>query len=74
MNDWGPLTENGYTGVPKNLINGLIYTLDNRRLYAYQQAGRTSIPVKWVDTDVVFKFRWKFTTQDGGLSVILLGN
>ena len=31
MNKWGPLTDKyGHTGDPKNLENGMVYTLDHR--------------------------------------------
>ena len=46
MNGWGPKTYKGYTGDPKNLENGKIYTLDHRRLVAYREAGRDTIPIK----------------------------
>jgi hypothetical protein len=39
MDEWGPLTEGSFTGDPKNLSNGEIYTLDHRRLVAYRMAG-----------------------------------
>ncbi len=49
MNAWGPMTRYGHTGNPANLENGQVYTLDNRRLYAFQQAGITDISVETVD-------------------------
>jgi len=61
MVEWGPMSRFGYTGDPKNLINGEIYTLDHRRLIAYRRAGRKSIPVEWE--------RSKFTTTTGGFSI-----
>jgi hypothetical protein len=69
MDEWGPLTKFGFTGAPKNLVNGEIYTLDHRRLVAYRQAGRKSIPIKWVDLNIVRDERWKFDTKNGGLSI-----
>jgi hypothetical protein len=69
MDEWGPLSQAGYTGEPKNLVNGEIYTLDHRRLVAYQRAGRNSIPVQWASLSVVRDNRWKFSTSDGGRSI-----
>jgi hypothetical protein len=69
MDEWGPLCQNGYTGNPKSLVNGEIYTLDHRRLVAYQLAGRRTIPVEWAPLNVVRENRWKFTTADGGRSI-----
>lgn len=69
MDDWGPMTGFGYTGDPKNLINGEIYTLNHRRLVAYRRAGRKSIPVEWVDLNIVRDQRWRFTTTTGGFSI-----
>lgn len=69
MDEWGPMTRFGYTGDPKNLINGEIYTLDHRRLIAYRRAARKSIPVEWADLNIVRDQRWKFTTTTGGFSI-----
>lgn len=69
MDEWGPATRSGYTGDPKNLVNGEIYTLDHRRLVAYKQAGRKSVPVQWADLNTVRDQRWKFSTTNGGISI-----
>ena len=69
MDDWGPLSHEGFTGDPKNLQNGKIYTLDHRRLVAYRLAGRKTIPVQWASLNVVRDNRWKFTTPNGGRSI-----
>jgi len=69
MDEWGPLSQIGFTGAPKNLDNGEIYTLDHRRLVAYRLAGRKTIPVQWVGLSVVRDNRWKFTTLNGGRSI-----
>jgi hypothetical protein len=69
MDDWGPKTRYGYTGDPRNLENGAIYTLDNRRLVAYQEAGRDSIPIEWADPADVFRERYKFSTPNCGTSI-----
>jgi RHS repeat-associated protein len=54
-----------YSG--RNLLNGAWYTLDNRRLMAYQLAGRSSIPVKIVSEGSAWREAWKFTTNTWGL-------
>lgn len=69
MDEWGPLSQIGFTGDPKNLVNGEIYTLDHRRLVAYRLAGRKTIPVQWTSWSVVWENRWKFTTLNGGRSI-----
>ena len=69
MDDWGPFSQGGFTGEPQNLLNGEIYTLDHRRLVAYQLAGRNTIPVQWASLSVVRDNRWKFTTANGGRSI-----
>lgn len=69
MDEWGPMTTRGYTGDPRNLENGKIYTLDHRRLVAYRRAGRKSIPVEWADLRTVKDNRWKFTTPNRGISI-----
>ena len=69
MDEWGPLSQEGFTGDPKNLAKGEIYTLDHRRLVAYRLAGRKTIPVEWAHLSVVWDNRWKFTTTNGGHSI-----
>jgi len=69
MDEWGPLERNLFTGDPKNLEIGEIYTLDHRRLVAYRLAGRKTIPVEWVNLRLVRDQRWKFTTLDRGRSI-----
>ena len=76
MDTWPKMTKNGYTGSSLNLLDNHIYTLDNRRLYAYKMAGRTSIPVVWL-TDInvggiIYRNRFKFsTTNFGGYPILL---
>ncbi|MEM7129271.1 MAG: RHS repeat-associated core domain-containing protein [Chloroflexota bacterium] len=73
MNEWGPLTvvHNGKvrSGDPINLDNGEIYTLDHRRLVAYREAGRTSIPVLWARDGKIRSERSKFSTPNGGTKI-----
>jgi hypothetical protein len=69
MDEWGPLTRNRFTGDPKNLESGEIYTLDHRRLVAYRLAARKTIPVEWADLKLVRDQRWRFTTPNRGRSI-----
>ncbi len=74
MNDWSPKSKYGYTGYPKNLQDGEIYTLDNRRLQSYKLTGRTTIPVEVIydassRDSQVYSQRWKFQTLNFGVSI-----
>ncbi len=76
MNDWSPMVKTfgdssrGYLGDPQYLADGQIYTLDNRRLYTFQQAGVSEIPVTWVDDiGAIMREIWKFDTQNEGISI-----
>lgn len=54
--------------------DGKIFTLDNRRLYAFKQAGMSQINVRWVNPsapNIVRELAWKFTTINGGRSIRL---
>ncbi len=56
--------------------NGKIYSLDNRRLYAFKQAGMDNIRVKWVNPKnktISQKIAMHFTTKTDGLSIIMRG-
>jgi hypothetical protein len=58
---------------PANLEIGRIYTLDNRRLYAYQQSGRSAMPGgQFVATSVVLREAYKFTTPNRGTAAVLV--
>jgi RHS repeat-associated protein len=58
----------------KNLADGEWYTLDNRRLYAFQAAGITDIPVEDVSGEMktIANESWKFTTTNYGVDSDLL--
>jgi len=72
MDAWGPMTFEQYTGDPKNLENGQLYTLDNRRLAAYRRAGRTQIPKpQIVGNDVVSREVYKFSTKNKGVDIAI---
>jgi len=52
--------------------DGQIFTLDNRRLYAYQEAG-VEILYRWATAEEVSAEAWKFTTTNGGTSIRVRG-
>jgi len=72
MDSWGSLTRYGYSGDPANLVNGRWYTLDNRRLLAFLEAGVEDIPVIDVSNneDLIRSQRWKFSTTNGGEDIL----
>ena len=47
-----------------------LYTLDNRRLQAYQEAG-VQAPYRTATPDEIANNAWKFTTKNQGTSVII---
>jgi len=48
--------------------NGKIYSLDNRRLYTFQEAN---VPLRtvWATPEEVAAEAWKFTTKNDGASI-----
>ncbi|GAA5504552.1 hypothetical protein Dxin01_04330 [Deinococcus xinjiangensis] len=52
--------------------DGKLFTLDNRRLYAYQQAGK-DVPYRMATPEEVAKDSFKFTTKNGGVSIRIRG-
>jgi len=73
MDAWGPLSAQDFNAVgdPKNLEDGQVYTLDNRRVYAYQQAGVLMPKPQVVPDEVARRERWKFSTRSQGTSIML---
>ena len=53
--------------------DGLVYTLDNRRLYAFQKAG-VEIRTVAATSEEIVEEAWKFTTKNAGKSVRVRGN
>jgi hypothetical protein len=51
---------------------GVLYTLDNRRLWAFRQA-RIPIPYRMATPEEVVAEAWKFTTKNGGTSIRVRG-
>jgi hypothetical protein len=56
------------------LVNkdGQLFTLDNRRLAAFQQAG-VPVPFQMATPEQAAAQAWKFTTQNGGTSIRIRG-
>ncbi|WP_110953614.1 hypothetical protein [Anaerosinus massiliensis] len=52
--------------------DGKFFTLDNRRLYAYQQAG-IAVPFRWAAAEEVANESWEFTTKNGGVGIRVRG-
>ena len=52
--------------------DGKIYTLDNRRLWAFREAN-IDIPYRWATDAEIKKEGWKFTTVNDGSSVVVKG-
>jgi hypothetical protein len=70
MNAWGGSdTDFGYAD-PANLEDDQIYSLDNRRLVAYQRAGRQIPAPAFVPIPTVKAEKWKFTTKDQGRTIV----
>lgn len=53
-------------------VNGQLYSLDNRRLYAYQQAG-IDVPTQPATTAEITRDTFKFTTPNGGQDIVVRG-
>jgi hypothetical protein len=53
--------------------DGAIYTLDNRRLYSFQQAELDNIPFRWATPQEIANEAWKFSTTNGGTSIQVRG-
>ena len=57
--------------------NGRLFTLDNRRLVAFQNAGLTEIPIQRVplsDPAIMKEFLRKFNPVNGGQSIVVTPN
>jgi hypothetical protein len=52
--------------------NGQLFTLDNRRLAAFQQAG-VAVPYRMATPQEAAAEAWKFTTKNGGISIRIRG-
>ena len=52
--------------------NGLLFTLDNRRLEAFRRAG-LSIPWRMAAEEEIAAEAWKFTTTNQGVSIRIRG-
>lgn len=52
--------------------DGLLFSLDNRRLEAFRRAG-IDVPYRAATSDEAATEAWKFTTTNGGVSVRVRG-
>ena len=52
--------------------DGLLWSLDNRRLAAFELAGK-DIPYVWAQAEDVAKETWKKTTKNNGISILIRG-
>jgi hypothetical protein len=53
--------------------DGMLFTLDNRRLEAFRRAG-VDIPARMATPQEIAEEAWKFTTQNGGVSIRIRGS
>jgi hypothetical protein len=54
--------------------NGQVFTLDNRRLVAFQSAGVDSVPVQFVslgDAEIAKKFIDRFNPVNNGMNIVI---
>ena len=65
----GTVTPDDIPAIRVAKINEKIYSLDNRRLFAYKTAGIKSVPVQWVSNIP----QGRFTTLTDGLSIFVRG-
>jgi RHS repeat-associated protein len=54
------------------LRGGEVFTLDHRRLVAFQEA-KVDIPYEWATEAEILDEAWKFTTKNGGTSIRVTG-
>jgi len=52
--------------------NGLVFTLDNRRLEAFRRAG-VEVPWRMATEEEIAAEEWKFTTTNEGLTARVRG-
>ncbi|GAE90969.1 hypothetical protein JCM21531_4637 [Acetivibrio straminisolvens JCM 21531] len=53
--------------------DGVIYSLDNRRLYAFKEAGIDNINYVWATPEEIANEAWKMTTNNGGVTIRVRG-
>lgn len=72
----GQITPDDVPAIRIFKMNGNYYSLDNRRLYAFKQAGMTKINTQTVNPfsrKIAKEMINKFTTYTNGLSIIVRG-
>ena len=63
----GSITPDDVPSIQVFKKDGALYSLDNRRLYAFKQAGMNKINIKMVSYKNIPK--WKLTSRNGGTSI-----
>jgi hypothetical protein len=74
MNDEvGGLSPRG-GGNPNNLVNGELYSLDNRRLFEFREAGIQDIPYREATMAEIMDLVPHMSTRNGGISIRVRGS
>jgi hypothetical protein len=68
-----PLSASDFPPIRLVENDGNMYTLDNRRLVAFQQAGLTEVPYAMATPEEVLKESWKFDPGTDGTSIKIRG-
>ena len=69
----GELTAKDFPNIRVVKRDGKLYTLDNRRLYCFKEAGLESIPVIFASLKEELKEAFKFSTRNDGVSIQVRG-
>jgi hypothetical protein len=68
----GPIDPSAIPPIRIVVRDGLLFTLDNRRLEAFRRA-RVEVPFRMATAEEAAAEQWKFTTMNDGISVRLRG-
>ncbi len=68
----GALAAEAFPPIRTFVRDGVIYTLDNRRLFVFQRAG-VAIRTVRATAEEIARESWKFTTRNGGTSIRVRG-
>jgi hypothetical protein len=69
----GDISANDFPTIRLVERDGHMFTLDNRRLVAFQKAGIPDVPYVMASPEEVAAEAWKFTTKDSGASILVRG-
>ena len=70
----GNISKNDVKSIRVFQKDGKIYSLDNRRLYAFKKAGMKEINVKWINptsNKYCLLIKRHFTTINDGVSILI---